>query len=194
MTLVHACSCISERGVAENFQDSSTVFSGEALSIRNSSSELATSYGSNIAIPVHLVTFSIFHTWKGSTSGAVVVQTNGYEASCGYAFLVREAYLVYANGAPNHLETSLCSGNEPLSAASGDIATLNLLSRGVPPFVLVYWPVILALMVAIAVSTFLLIRRQSKAEVENHRPKEKAPLTRQILNDTKKRDHGLTGG
>lgn len=114
----YACSCVPPAPPAEAFANAEAVFAGKVIhwSVPNST-------GSS-ADPIH-VTFNVSTVWKGPASRILAVQTASSGASCGYGFVLPEEYLVYAYGAGDDLEVSLCSRTRPLADAAEDLAELG---------------------------------------------------------------------
>ncbi len=113
-----ACSCMITP-IREAFEESTAVFSGKVVDV-NIPSGIFISSGD-----LAKVTFEVSKIWKGSDYKTLVLTTARGGASCGYSFRKGEEYLVYAHGAENELQVSLCSRTKPLSEAGEDLTNLS---------------------------------------------------------------------
>jgi hypothetical protein len=75
--------------------------------------------------------FQAHEIWKGQAAPTIKVKSAQSGASCGYEFKEGQRYIVYARGAGDALEVSLCSRTSLQTAASSDIAELG--SGTIPP-------------------------------------------------------------
>ena len=145
--IAHACLCYSVTPY-EEYRRSDAVFAGTVVSINQSSS-----------LPV---TFDVSRVWKGPHTETIALYTPPSNPSCGYTFQIGGKYLVYANSQNGRLQTNLCSGTKPLSAAQGDVSVIDQIFLGLPPpFNL---PTILALasVPILSTSLWLYARRRRK--------------------------------
>ena len=99
-----ACSCAFSPGpekkqVRQAFNDSTAIFSGEVLEIRDSSED----------INMLLVRFKVTKLWKGELKREVTLTTAKQSAMCGYRFEIATKYLVYGNGPRDALLVTNCS-------------------------------------------------------------------------------------
>lgn len=113
-----ACSCVQPGTPAQELANSDAVFAGEVLNIQTplivrSSADLTR------------VIFNVAQVWKGSVTRTLAVWTSSSEASCGFSFMVRQQYIVYARNLNSQLTASLCSRTAPLGSASQDLAALG---------------------------------------------------------------------
>jgi hypothetical protein len=122
----HACSCVVASPPETALRESSAVFSGIVLSVREPNNHRIRSS----ADPVE-VTFRVTEIWKGVDTDRLTVRTAASTASCGFEFALGQHYIVYAQDTPNGLATGLCTRTAELAAASDD---LKALGKGtVPP-------------------------------------------------------------
>lgn len=107
---VFACSCVEPRPPSLEFDQSTAVFAGTAVSIERD----------NYGMKVH---FDAERAWKGVADSAVVVITADPGGACGYDFKQGVEYLVYASDNPP--KASLCSRTQPVADAYVDLAALG---------------------------------------------------------------------
>ncbi len=70
-------------------------------------------------------TFAVTRVWKGINQPTVVVVTPASSASCGFAFVQGQEYLVYASEIEGQLQTILCSRTALITMAGEDLAALG---------------------------------------------------------------------
>mgnify|MGYP003392938593 CR=1 FL=1 len=109
---VHACSCILPRAPAEEFEDSTAVFSGKVISIENED------FG-------YKANFEVDRIWKGLSGSTVVISTARDSAACGFGFEEGKEYIVYAHGEGEALSTNLCSRTHLLTENDSDVEALG---------------------------------------------------------------------
>jgi hypothetical protein len=102
-----ACSCKASTGVAE----AELAFDGVVSAVADDGRAIR-------------VTFAVQNLVKGVAGDQVTLSTSPAEAACGYRFDEGGRYRVYARAG----ETSLCSGNELLSAGTGYGARVDRVS------------------------------------------------------------------
>ncbi len=113
-----ACSCALPPPLAEDAASKTAVFSGTVLEIVEPDRGGVWSG----ADPVY-VRFDVDTVWKGVDESQAIVTTRASSDSCGYdRFELGRAYVVFAHGSPDGLETGLCTRTAPLEEA-GDTVT-----------------------------------------------------------------------
>ena len=116
---VGACSCAEPPPLAEDVAGKTAVFSGTVLEIVEPEQVRSS------ADPVY-VRFDVDTVWKGGEETERIVKTALGGESCGYdAFEIGRAYVVFASGSPDRLETGLCTRTAPLEAAGETVAALG---------------------------------------------------------------------
>ena len=116
-----ACSCAAPPPLAEDVAGKTAVFSGTVLEIVEPERGAVRSS----ADPVY-VRFEVDTVWKGGEETQAVVTTAMSSDSCGYdAFELGRAYIVFAYGSPDRLETGLCTRTAPLEEAGETAAALG---------------------------------------------------------------------
>ena len=119
-----ACSCLPSKGVAQELEISSAVFSGKVIEIKRHD-QAADPLGQVEVI------FEVYKSWKGADKRIVSVFTGSNSASCGYGFKKGRTYLVYTGGTPQgRLSTSICSRTKRLNKAGEDLRVLGRGQRG----------------------------------------------------------------
>lgn len=114
-----ACTCLPSKGVAQEVELSSAVFSGKVIEIKRHG-RAAELFGQ-----VEVV-FEVEKSWKGVDKRIVSVFTSSGSASCGYGFTKGRTYLVYTGGSPQgRLSTSICSRTKRLNKAREDLRVLG---------------------------------------------------------------------
>ena len=117
---VYACSCATPGTPSEELADSSLVFSGSAVSVREDQPFLGID-----RLPANgatTVEFKIDSVWKGNTKETMTLETARYGASCGFTFVEGKQYIVYSHDGRT---VSLCSRTRSLNDARADIADLG---------------------------------------------------------------------
>jgi hypothetical protein len=115
-----ACTCMAGIPLCESAWTSDVVFSGEVLSV-----EPPTDPDGERLLPNRRVRIRVIEAWRGDVSGVVEVTTGNGGGDCGYAFLPKTTYLVYANARGGALRTGICTRTRPLSQAGEDLAYLK---------------------------------------------------------------------
>jgi hypothetical protein len=116
----YACSCSLQQGsikklVGKAYKDSTTVFSGEVVEIKQESGKYYIT-----------VLFKVNKSYKGKSFATLKVSTGRGGGDCGYPFKVGEKYLVYAYGkADDELGSSICSRTSLLA----DTEDLKILQK-----------------------------------------------------------------
>lgn len=113
-----ACTCGAPPPLAEAFEDSVAIFSGDLVAIRG--------YSENSFAAV--LTFRVSRVWKGSVTETFVMMTSSLGAGdCGFPFESGRAYLVYAYdwGDYELLTAWLCTRTQPLEYAEEDLQFLG---------------------------------------------------------------------
>lgn len=124
------CSCLESPSATSARSQADAVFLGTVVAMRETTIELEDGLG---GIPARLVTLRVHAAWKGvpATQETVRITTGLGGGDCGYSFTASTTYLVYANGPPDELSTSICSRTAPARVAREDFEEL-----GHPPVVL----------------------------------------------------------
>jgi len=121
-----ACSCAEPPPLEEDVAGKAAVFSGTVLEIVEPERGAVRSS----ADPVY-VRFEVDTVWKGGEETQRIVKTAKSGESCGYdAFELGRAYVVFAYGSQDRLETGLCTRTAPLEEAA---ETLKGLGTGAAP-------------------------------------------------------------
>jgi hypothetical protein len=119
-----ACTCMAGIPLCESAWTSDVVFSGEVLSV-----ESFTNPNGERFTPNRRVRIRVIESWRGNVSGVVEVTTGGGGGDCGYTFLPKMTYLVYAYARGGALSTGICSRTRPLSQADEDVAYLKTATK-----------------------------------------------------------------
>ncbi len=119
---VYACSCVVPGTPSEELANSSLVFSGSAVSVREDQPFLGID-----RLPANgqtTVEYKIDTVWKGNINikETMTLETARYGASCGFTFVEEEEYIVYSRDGKT---VSLCSRTRSLSDAQEDLAALG---------------------------------------------------------------------
>ena len=117
---VYACSCAMPGIPAEELANSSLVFAGSAVSVREDQPFLGID-----RMPANGPTtleFKVDTVWKGNTKETMTLETARYGASCGFTFVEEEEYIVYSRDGKT---VSLCSRTRSLIDAQEDLAALG---------------------------------------------------------------------
>lgn len=153
----YACKCVEPKSPKEELEESSAVFSGKVIDQLEKGR-------------TQFILFEVKESWKGFNESQVIVETVDSSSSCGYEFEDGKEYIVYTNETDGHLEVSLCSRTDLLSAASEDIdelgkgeepseqVTLDLSEEGQPPV----WIMLSLLIIAFGLAVFYGIKRVKK--------------------------------
>ena len=117
-----ACSCVRPGSPSEELAQSSSVFVGRVVSVREFNDPNAThDYSSTDPTTVE---FEVDTIWKGPYNETIYLTTARSEASCGFTFDEGEEYIVYSRDGST---VSLCSRTALLENAAAD---LNELGQG----------------------------------------------------------------
>ncbi len=116
-TCVFACRCRPPEPPANALASATSVFAGRVTA-------LAGAVDSGGPDPVQ-ATFAVTRVWKGTDQPTVVVVTPASSASCGFAFVQGQEYLVYASEIEGRLQTILCNRTALITQAGEDLAALG---------------------------------------------------------------------
>ena len=119
-----ACSCVRPGSPSEELAQSSSVFAGRAVSVREFHDPSTTTISSTDPTTVE---FEVTTVWKGPSYEAMYLTTARFGASCGFTFVEGEEYMVYSRDGST---VSLCSRTSLLENAEAD---LNELGQGRAP-------------------------------------------------------------
>ncbi|MEK3882285.1 hypothetical protein [Paenibacillus sp. PL2-23] len=122
----YACSCAMNPGVEEAKENSDAVFKGTVTRRDEPAKWLAWSSSDPVTWE-----FQVDEVWKGKVASKLSVISSASTASCGFAFEVGQAYVVYAHQRSDSLEVSLCSRTTALSSAGQDLTELG--AGSIPP-------------------------------------------------------------
>ena len=117
---VYACSCVVPGTPSQELANSSLVYSGSAVSVREDQPFLGID-----RLPANGMTtveFKVDTVWKGNIEERMTLETARYGASCGFTFVEEEEYIVYSRDGKT---VSLCSRTRSLSEAQEDLAALG---------------------------------------------------------------------
>ena len=114
-----ACTCVPSKGVAQDVEISSAVFSGKVIEIKRHDRTAEPFWQVEVI-------FEVDKSWKGVDKRIVSVFTSSGSASCGYGFKKGRTYLVYTGGSPQErLSTSICNRTKRLNQAREDLRVLG---------------------------------------------------------------------
>ncbi len=116
-TYVFACRCRPPGSPADALASATSVFSGRVTA-------LAGAMDSGRSDPVQ-ATFAVTRVWKGTSQPIVVVVTPASSASCGFAFVQGQEYVVYASEIEGRLQTMLCGRTALITMAGEDLGALG---------------------------------------------------------------------
>ena len=114
----YACECFPPGSPSEELANSTAVFMGQVISIR----EFERSDNSTSGADPTTVEFDVQTVWKGSNYGTMFLTTRRDESACGFSFRKGETYVVYSHDGST---VSLCSRTRRLSDAAADLAELG---------------------------------------------------------------------
>lgn len=100
-SITSACSCAELPSVEEELEQSTAVFSGKVLGVREKRSLNGYMKKS--------VLFEVKNTWKGVKQSQMIITTGQGGGDCGIDFIVGKEYLVYANESTIYGAKSLVS-------------------------------------------------------------------------------------
>ncbi|HEV7238792.1 MAG TPA: hypothetical protein VGQ36_06090 [Thermoanaerobaculia bacterium] len=126
-TSADACTCSGPANAAEGLEQSSTVFRGKVIGIRQP-------FLDRIGLTRtghHRVEFAVSRQWKGRRSTRIVVRTRMTGEACGFPFRVNEEYLVYVMPGRTP-ETGICTGTKRIADAAADMAQLEAIHPNIP--------------------------------------------------------------
>lgn len=123
-----ACSCIASGPPCQETWQAGAVFAGEVASIEDIEVDRP-EFRAGFKQQMRRVTFRVRETFRGIDGGTVVVQTGIGGGDCGYAFSVRQSYLVYAHRYKDQLSVGICSRTRPLADAAEDLTYLRGAAR-----------------------------------------------------------------
>lgn len=104
------CSCALPRTATDARERADAVFTGRALSVRDT--VLPAGQG-EVGPLVHVAVLVVDRAWKGIEADTVTVVSR---EPCSFHFRAGGAYLVYARGAAGALRTGMCDRTAPLAA------------------------------------------------------------------------------
>jgi hypothetical protein len=113
-----ACTCAQPASAQEGLKQADAVFVGlvERFELKGTG---------------RIATFHVRTVWKGPEASRLYVATGGGDGDCGYHFIAGIEYLVFAHrGAPDSLQTSICSRTKQASGEAVD--DLKALGPGIP--------------------------------------------------------------
>jgi len=111
-----ACGCAAP-APADALARSTAVFEGTVL-------------GAEAQEGVTRIRFSVTRTWRGPEREQLEVQTAG---GCGLSVAQGAAYLVYATGAADALQSDRCGGTKPMAEADPDLRVIGIGAVPVDP-------------------------------------------------------------
>lgn len=117
-TKAFSCSCIESITIAEEFENSTAVFTATVINREVSDSSLG----------AYVYTLKVLQTWKGTIKENVTTyQLNS--AACGVYYELDSSYLIFAySNTSENISTTSCNINMPVSAITNEIEELNELS------------------------------------------------------------------
>lgn len=113
-----ACSCAEPNSVHEELEQSSAVFQGKVMEIKDSSH-------------TRKVLFEVKESWKGIEQTQIIVVTGMGSGDCGYDFNIGQEYLVYAKGEQS-LSTNICDRTSSVQSVQVS-EDLEKLGQGITP-------------------------------------------------------------
>lgn len=112
-----ACSCVPPPPPETALTEADAVFTGEVTDISERRSELGR---------IHVATIEVDEVFAGDVREVVEVHTPVDSATCGHAFAVGRAELVYGLlDDEGRLQTNLCLRTAPVAEAEADLAALG---------------------------------------------------------------------
>lgn len=126
---VYGCSCVAAAPPRIAFEQASAVFIGTVIA---APSQAAPDAIVSSGDPVQY-TFRVSRIWKGPEYTTLVVTTARGSSSCGLGFQEGQAYLVYADGPPEQLMSSLCSRTSRVTSETANETAL--FGEGIAPSV-----------------------------------------------------------
>ena len=114
-----ACSCVRPGSPSEESAQSSSVFAGRVVSVREFHDPSTTTISSTDPTTVKFEATTI---WKGPSYETMYLTTERSEASCGFTFVEGEEYIVYSRDGST---VSLCSRTALLENAEADLDELG---------------------------------------------------------------------
>lgn len=134
------CVCVPPASVAEELEAARAVFVGKLVAaeyrkgiVDDTRTMMAEAEGRRVEYEVLVLRFQVERWWKGEPVGEVLVRTSQTRdvegvmtvGDCDYPFKVGQRYLVYAQGAEEHLSASACSRTAPVKRAGRDLQALG---------------------------------------------------------------------
>lgn len=114
----YACSCVENPPPGEALEMSAAVFAGRVVSLKLHERP----DGTWSTVDPVTVEFEISRVWKGHDYQTTYLTTARSGASCGFAFVEGEEYLVYSHNAAT---VSLCSRTRSMAEAEEDLQVLG---------------------------------------------------------------------
>ncbi|MCY3919695.1 MAG: hypothetical protein OXG38_07810 [Chloroflexi bacterium] len=121
----YACSCVEPGAPVEELETSAAVFTGRVVSVEGGFDPDKAPYSPEDRTTVE---FEVGAVWKGVVHERMYVTTRPDGASCGFAFVEGEEYIVYARASAEvdgGYGVYLCSRTALLSQAQADIDALG---------------------------------------------------------------------
>jgi len=118
----HACLCASSGSPREAMAEVDAVFFGKVVATQTPGPRLRNGEWVISSADPMTVEFDVIRVWKGPIRQNLSVQTERYEASCGFGFKEGRRYIVYAYDG----HTGLCTRTAPAWLAARDFAALGL--------------------------------------------------------------------
>jgi hypothetical protein len=122
--VAYACTCLEKPPVCQAYWDASVVFTGQVVDIADAG-EPASARGGDFVGTRSLARFRVDKAYRGLDAATVevTVRTGRTPAECGFPFVRRERYLVYAYSSErtNSLYTSVCTRTRIIADAREDL-------------------------------------------------------------------------
>lgn len=124
-----ACDCRSRGTIAEEFENTTAVFSGKVIA--EEYQEITDTSDKDFGLEVLIVKIKVDRWWKRKGDGEVVLRTEtarkGWvrRSSCDFPFKMEQSYLVFAGDHKGWLVTDNCSRTKELSRADEDLKELG---------------------------------------------------------------------
>jgi hypothetical protein len=139
-SIASACSCLQPPTPDDAFDSDDAVFLATTKEVKRPPTrpdwyyellfEIDERFGTHYAWQSNDVTviLQVDTAWKGVSTDRVSIRTGSGGGDCGYPFLEKQQYVVYASRYKGQLATSICSRTTPAHRASEDLAFLDDLS------------------------------------------------------------------
>lgn len=116
--LAYACSCVENPPPGEALERSAAVFAGRIVSLKLHERP----DGTWSSVDPVTIEFEVSRVWKGHEYQTTYLTTARSGASCGFAFVEGEEYLVYSHNATT---VNLCSRTRSMAEAEEDLQALG---------------------------------------------------------------------